>query len=62
MLTGDGEGLTVGDGGGARKLRVDGGGENQGREDGLSKREVMRCLKRYVAREIYRVITATSPT
>ena len=26
------------------------------------KREVMRCLKRYVAREIYRVITATSPT
>ena len=31
-------------------------------QDGLSKREVMRCLKRYVAREIYRVITATSPT
>ena len=30
--------------------------------EGLSKREVMRCLKRYVAREIYRVITATSPT
>lgn len=27
-------------------------------EEGLSKREVMRCLKRYVAREIYRVITA----
>ena len=26
--------------------------------DGLSKREVMRCLKRYVAREIYRVLTA----
>ena len=25
---------------------------------GLSKREVMRCLKRYVAREIYRVLTA----
>ena len=31
-------------------------------EDGLSKREVMRCLKRYVAREIYRVLTAPSPT
>ena len=27
---------------------------------GLSKREVMRCLKRYVAREIYRVLTAPS--
>lgn len=26
--------------------------------DGLSKREVMRCLKRYVAREIYRVLTS----
>ena len=26
--------------------------------EGLSKREVMRCLKRYVAREIYRVLTA----
>ena len=26
--------------------------------EGLSKREVMRCLKRYVAREIYRVFTA----
>ena len=31
-------------------------------QQGLSKREVMRCLKRYVAREIYRVLTATSPT
>ena len=31
-------------------------------EEGLSKREVMRCLKRYVAREIYRVLTAPSPT
>ena len=30
--------------------------------EGLSKREVMRCLKRYVAREIYRVLTAPSPT
>ena len=29
---------------------------------GLSKREVMRCLKRYVAREIYRVLTNTSAT
>ena len=29
--------------------------------EGLSKREVMRCLKRYVAREIYRVLTAPSP-
>ena len=26
--------------------------------EGLSKREVMRCLKRHVAREIYRVLTA----
>ena len=26
--------------------------------EGMSKREVMRCLKRYVAREIYRVLTA----
>ena len=31
-------------------------------EEGLSKREVMRCLKRYVAREIYRVLTAPSAT
>ena len=30
--------------------------------EGLSKHEVMRCLKRYVAREIYRVLTAPSPT
>ena len=29
-------------------------------QEGLSKREVMRCLKRYVAREIYRVLTAPS--
>ncbi|WP_425153285.1 IS110 family transposase [Candidatus Palauibacter sp.] len=28
--------------------------------EGLSKREVMRCLKRYVAREVYRVLTAPS--
>ena len=31
-------------------------------EEGLSKREVMRCLKRYVAREIDSVLTAPSPT
>ena len=29
---------------------------------GLSKREVIRCLKRYVAREIYRVLMALPPT
>ena len=29
---------------------------------GLSKREVMRCLKRYVAREIYRVLTVPPAT
>ena len=29
--------------------------------EGLSKREVMRCQKRYVAREVYRVLTAPSP-
>ncbi len=29
--------------------------------EGLSKREFMRCLKRYVAREVYRVLTAPSP-
>ena len=26
--------------------------------EGLSKREIMRCLKRYVAREVYKVLTA----
>ena len=31
-------------------------------EEGLSKREVMRCLKRYVAREIYRTVTAFPTT
>ena len=31
--------------------------------EGLSKREIMRCLKRYVAREIYRVLTVlTAPS
>jgi hypothetical protein len=26
-------------------------------EEGLSKREIMRCLKRYVAREVFQVLT-----
>ncbi len=26
--------------------------------EGKSKREVLRCLKRYVAREVYRILTA----
>ncbi|TQR98504.1 IS110 family transposase, partial [Microbispora bryophytorum] len=26
-------------------------------KDGLSKKEIIRCLKRYVARELYRIIT-----
>lgn len=30
-------------------------------EEGKSKREIMRCLKRYVAREIYRQITNPTP-
>ncbi len=29
--------------------------------DGKSKREIMRCLKRYVAREIYRVLRNPRP-
>jgi transposase len=28
--------------------------------EGKSKREIMRCLKRYVAREIYRVLVSTA--
>jgi transposase len=28
--------------------------------EGKTKREIMRCLKRYVAREIYRALTAPS--
>ncbi|MEO3792453.1 IS110 family transposase, partial [Nonomuraea sp. B10E15] len=28
-------------------------------QDGLSKKEIIRCLKRYIARELYRVITRT---
>ena len=31
------------------------------RGEGLSKREVMRCLKRYVAREVHRVLTEHGP-
>ena len=27
----------------------------------LSKKEIMRCLKRYVAREVYRILTAEAP-
>ena len=29
--------------------------------EGKSKREIIRCLKRFVAREIYRILTATPP-
>ncbi len=28
-------------------------------EEGKSKREIIRCLKRYVARELYRVLVST---
>jgi transposase len=28
---------------------------------GLSKKEIMRCLKRYVAREVYRILTVETP-
>ncbi|MEV4568912.1 IS110 family transposase, partial [Nonomuraea sp. NPDC049419] len=27
-------------------------------QDGLSKKEIIRCLKRYVARELHRIITS----
>ena len=27
-------------------------------QQGLSKKDIMRCLKRYVAREVYKVLTA----
>ncbi|SDJ18949.1 Transposase IS116/IS110/IS902 family protein, partial [Nonomuraea maritima] len=27
-------------------------------QDGLSKKEIIRCLKRYIARELYRIITS----
>jgi len=30
--------------------------------EGLSKKDIMRCLKRFVAREVYRALTATPPT
>lgn len=30
--------------------------------EGLSKKEIMRCLKRFVAREVYRALTSTPPT
>ena len=29
--------------------------------EGLSKKDIIRCLKRFVAREIYRCLTATPP-
>jgi hypothetical protein len=29
--------------------------------EGKSKREIIRCLKRYVAREAYRVLVSCSP-
>ncbi len=31
-------------------------------EDGLSKRDIMRCLKRYIARELYATILASQAT
>lgn len=31
-------------------------------QEGLSKKEIMRCLKRYAAREIYRVLVPAPPT
>ena len=30
-------------------------------DEGLSKREIMRCLKRYIAREAYHAIMADLP-
>ena len=30
-------------------------------KEGLSKREAMRCLKRYVARELYPLLVAQAP-
>jgi transposase len=30
-------------------------------QEGLSKKEIIRCLKRYVARELYQLITANNP-
>ena len=31
-------------------------------KEGLSKRETIRCLKRYVAREIYKALTTSTST
>jgi hypothetical protein len=31
-------------------------------KEGLSKPEVMRCLKRYIAHEIYKIICTSTPT
>ncbi|MGP3684253.1 IS110 family transposase [Streptomyces sp. IBSNAI002] len=31
-------------------------------KEGLSKKEIIRCLKRYIAREIYQILTAPTPT
>ncbi|MGW4967452.1 hypothetical protein ACWEPL_60450 [Nonomuraea sp. NPDC004186] len=28
-------------------------------KEGLSKKEIIRCLKRYIARELYQIITKT---
>ena len=30
--------------------------------EGKSKREIMRCLKRYVAREVYRILVSAAPS
>jgi hypothetical protein len=30
--------------------------------EGLSKREIIRCLKRYVAREVYKLLPAPNTT
>ncbi len=30
--------------------------------EGKSKREIIRCLKRYVAREVYRVLVSGAPS
>jgi transposase len=29
--------------------------------EGLSKREILRCLKRYIAREVFAVLPRTNP-
>jgi hypothetical protein len=30
-------------------------------KEGKSKREIIRCLKRYIARELYPILTSPSP-